>query len=56
MRRTFAEMFGPMIPTLVLVGGLVAIAVGIGMIYVPAGVIAAGVLMVMFEYYLRMRG
>lgn len=41
-----------MIATLAFLLGLVAIAVGVGMIYLPAGIIAAGVGLVALSFIL----
>lgn len=43
MKRSL-KIVGDMLPTSLLVLGAVAVSCGIGMIYLPAGIIAAGAL------------
>lgn len=44
MKKQFLNRVNDMLPTDLLVLGSVAVSYGIGMIYLPAGIIAAGVL------------
>ena len=44
MKKRLLKCVGDMLPTGLLVLGAVAVSCGIGMIYLPAGVVAAGVL------------
>lgn len=41
--RGLARRLLPALPSLVELGGLAAVALGLGLVYLPAGVIAAGI-------------
>jgi hypothetical protein len=55
-KRSLGEVLAPAVPIVLVVLGLMLIAVGIALVYVPAGVVVLGVEMLVFEYYIRVRG
>lgn len=50
--RKLAKALGTAMPTVLVLLGAAAVAVGVGMIYLPAGVIAGGVLSALAGYVL----
>lgn len=54
--RGVAKGLSALLPTGLLVLGAAAVSCGVGLIYVPAGVIAAGCLMIIFGVLLILGG
>src|SRR5690606_30626185 len=55
-KRSLGEVLAPAVPIVLVVLGPMLIAVGIALVYVPAGVVVLGLEMLVFEYYIRVRG
>lgn len=54
--KRFKQFISELVPSVLLAGGAAAVAVGIGLIYMPAGVIAAGVAMIALGWTLVLGG
>lgn len=56
MKKSLVEVMSAVVPIVSVLFGLMLISGGIALIYIPAGVVVLGVELLVFEYYLRVRG
>lgn len=55
-KRSLGEVLAPAVPIVLVILGLMLIAAGIALVYIPAGIVVLGVELLVFEYYVRARG